>query len=192
LGICGFPPDKRTGSADLFVAAGFSAADLLAAVFLAAVFFAAVFFDAFSTKADLLRIGSPYWRARSVEQDVHVSTHTEIVDAYMDGFRRSDKPAILALLTDDVAWDLPGFRHLTGKADFEGEIVNPQFEEHPTLVVDRKVEEGDTVVCIGEGAGQEFRFAFCDVFTFRGDLIGRVESYIVPLTGPSIGELANG
>ena len=88
-----------------------------------------------------------------------------------------------------------GFRHLTGKADFEGEIVNPQFEENPTLVVDRKVEDGDTVVCIGEGQGQmksggDFRFAFCDVFTFRDDLICRVESYVVPLSGPSLAELA--
>ncbi len=126
-----------------------------------------------------------------------MSNHTDIVDAYMEGFRRSDKPGILALLTDDVAWDLPGFRHLAGKVDFEGEIVNPQFEENPTLVVDRKVEEGDTVVCIGEGQGQmktgdEFRFAFCDVFTFRDDLICRVESYIVPLMGPSVADLAEG
>ena len=81
-----------------------------------------------------------------------MSQHTDIVDAYMEGFRRSDKPGFLVLLTDDVAWDLPGFRHLTGKADFEGEIVNPQFEENPTLVVDRK--GGDTVVCIGDGRGQ--------------------------------------
>ncbi len=121
--------------------------------------------------------------------------HSDVVDAYMEGFRRSDKPAILDLLTDDVAWDIPGFRHLTGKAEFEGEIVNPQFEENPRLVVDRKVVESDTVVCIGEGTGQmksgaEFRFAFCDVFTFRDDLICRVESYIVPLTGPSVAELA--
>ena len=126
-----------------------------------------------------------------------MSSHTDTVEAYMEGFRRSDKPAILALLTDDVAWDLPGFRHLTGKADFEGEIVNPQFEENPTLVVDRKLEAGDSVVCIGEGAGQmrtgvELRFAFCDVFTFRGDLICRVESYIVPLSGPSVAQLAAG
>ena len=124
-----------------------------------------------------------------------MSNNTDLVEAYMEGFRRSDKPGILALLSDDVVWDLPGFRHLTGKADFEAEIVNPQFEENPTLVVDRKVEQGDTVVCIGEGQGQmksgeAFRFAFCDVFTFRGDLIGRVESYVVPLTGPSLGELA--
>ena len=124
-----------------------------------------------------------------------MSDHTDVVDAYMEGFRRSDKPGILALLTDDVAWDLPGFRHLTGKLDFESEIVNPQFEENPTLVVDRNVEEGDTVVSIGEGRGRmtngaEFRFAFCDVFTFRDKLICRVESYIVPLTGPSVAELA--
>jgi ketosteroid isomerase-like protein len=126
-----------------------------------------------------------------------MSSHTDIVEAYMEGFRRSDKPAILALLTDDVAWDIPGFRHLTGRADFEGEIVNPQFEENPVLVVDRTVEAGATVVCIGQGWGQmkaggEFRFAFCDVFTFRDDLICRVESYIVPLSGPSVAELASG
>jgi ketosteroid isomerase-like protein len=126
-----------------------------------------------------------------------VSRHTDVVDAYMEGFRCSDKPAILALLTDDVAWDLPGFRHLTGKADFEGEIVNPLFEENPTLVVDRKLEAGDVVVCIGEGEGrmktdEELRFAFCDVFTFRDDLIRRVESYIVPLGGPSLAELTDG
>ena len=128
------------------------------------------------------------------EED-HVSSQTDIVHAYMEGFRRSDRPAILSLLTDDVAWDLPGFRHLTGKAAFEGEIVNPQFEQNPTLIVDRKLEAGDAVVCIGEGVGRfitggVFRFAFCDVFTFRDHLICRVESYVVPLEGPPIAELA--
>ena len=70
-------------------------------------------------------------RPRVVERrtDCSVSRHTDIVDAYMDGVRRSDKPAILP---------------------------------------------------------------FCDVFTFRADLICRVESYIVPLTGPTIAELAGG
>jgi ketosteroid isomerase-like protein len=126
-----------------------------------------------------------------------MSAHTDIVDTYMEGFRRSDKPTILALLTDDVAWDLPGFRHLTGKVDFEAEIVNPHFEENPVLLVDRKIDAGDTVVCIGEGHGRmksggELQFAFCDVFTFRDDLICRVESYIVPLSGPSVADLAPG
>ena len=48
------------------------------------------------------------------------------------------------------------------------------------------VEEGDTVVAIGSGEarfadGAANNFVYCDVFTFRGDLIARVESYVVPL-----------
>ena len=36
-------------------------------------------------------------------------------------------------------------------------------------------------------SGEVHRSAFCDVFVFDGDLIGRVESYLVPLgeTGPT-------
>ncbi len=119
-----------------------------------------------------------------------MSPQTDAVAAYFDGFRRSDHQAILDLLTDDVCWDLPGFRHLEGKAAFDGEIENPAFEGAPHLVVDRLVEQGDTVVAIGEGAGtplgtepHAFRFAFCDVFTFAGTRIARVESYLVPRTG---------
>ena len=42
------------------------------------------------------------------------------------------------------------------------------------------------VVAIGEGRAAhrtqgEFRFAFSDVFTFRDNLIERVESYLTPL-----------
>ena len=99
---------------------------------------------------------------------------------------------ILALLTDDVAWDLPGFRHVRGKAEFDGEIENPDFAGSPVLVVDRLIEEADTVVAVGEGiatqrSGARHRFAYCDVFTFRGDLISRVESYLVPLGEPDDG-----
>ena len=62
-------------------------------------------------------------------------------------------PTILSCLTDDVAWDLPGFRHLTGKQAFDGEIENPEFEGSPQLHVDRQVEEDDVVVAIGSGEG---------------------------------------
>lgn len=93
---------------------------------------------------------------------------------------------ILACLTDDVALDLPGYRHLSGKAAFDQEIENDEFVGSPTLTVDRLIEEADTVVAIGTGetthrSGQVRRFAFCDVFTFAGDAICRVESYLVPL-----------
>jgi ketosteroid isomerase-like protein len=116
----------------------------------------------------------------------YVSSCKEIVGTYFEGFRRSDHAQILACLTDDVVWDLPGFAHLTGKDAFDQEIENDEFVGSPTLTVDRMVEEGDTVVAIGDGeatrkGGELHRFAFCDVFTFAGDKVCRVESYLVPL-----------
>ena len=115
-----------------------------------------------------------------------MSPRKEVVETYFEGFRRSDHKQILACLTDDVVWDLPGYTHLTGKDAFDREIEHPDFVGSPTLTVDRLVEEADTVVAIGNGetthkSGERRRFAFCDVFTFAGDEICRVESYLVPL-----------
>jgi uncharacterized protein len=120
-----------------------------------------------------------------------MSARKDVVATYIEGFRRGDHERILACLTDDVVWDLPGYRSLSGRDAFNKEIQNEEFVGTPTLSVDRLVEEGDTVVAIGSGAasrrgGELHRFAFCDVFTFAGDRIGRVESYLVGL-GPGPG-----
>jgi ketosteroid isomerase-like protein len=115
-----------------------------------------------------------------------MSTRTDVIEQYFDGFRHSDHERILACLTDDVAWDLPGYRSLAGKEEFDSEIENPEFEGSPELVVDRMIEGADAVVVIGSGEarrrnGDRHRFAYCDVFTFTGDLVSRVESYVVPI-----------
>ena len=115
-----------------------------------------------------------------------MSPRKETVEAYFEGFRRSDHERVLACLTDDVIWDLRGYKHLRGKDAFDQEIENPDFVGSPTLAVDRLIEELDTVVAIGNGetthkSGEAFRFAFSDVFTFAGDKMCRVESYVVPL-----------
>jgi len=115
-----------------------------------------------------------------------MSERKQLVERYIEGFRRSDHAMVLACLTEDVVWDLPGFRYLVGKEAFDGEIENPEFEGSPTLHLDRLVEEGDTVVAVGTGegrrrTGERHRFAYCDVFTFRGDLVAEVASYLVPL-----------
>ena len=115
-----------------------------------------------------------------------MSERKAAVERYFEGFRRSDHAMILDLLTEDVHWDLPGFKHLEGKASFDGEIENPDFEGSPELRIDRLIEEGDTVVAIGEVVARPrgapaVTLAYCDVFTFRDALIRRVESYLVPL-----------
>jgi uncharacterized protein len=115
-----------------------------------------------------------------------VSERKRLVERYFEGFRQGDHELILGCLTDDVVWDLPGFRYLEGKEAFDGEIENEAFEGRPMLDLDRLVEEDDAVVAIGRGqarqkGGDEFRFAYATVFTFRDGAISRVESYLVPL-----------
>lgn len=117
-----------------------------------------------------------------------MSPRKAVVETYFEGFRRSDHDQILGCLTDDVAWDLVGFAHLSGKDAFDQEIENDEFVGSPTLNVDRLIEdeEADVVVAVGDGegtrkSGERHRFAFSDVFTFAGDKISRVESYLVPL-----------
>jgi ketosteroid isomerase-like protein len=115
-----------------------------------------------------------------------VTVRKGIVERYFEGFRQQDHELILQLLTDDVTWYLPGHATLEGKEAFDGEISNPSFEGNPELRIDHLVEDGEVVVAIGEGralftGGAPFRFAYCDAFTFEGDLIRRVESYVVPL-----------
>ena len=116
-----------------------------------------------------------------------MSERKDLVDRYFEGFRRSDHVQILECLAADVVWDLPGYKHLEGKSEFDREIENEAFVGSPILDVNRMIEEGDTVVAIGTGSGTQtsgnkFEFAFCTVFTFALDHIRRVESYIVSLT----------
>ena len=108
-----------------------------------------------------------------------------VVDRYVDGFRAGDHTAILGCLTDDVTWDIVGHATAAGRGEFEALVDGPPGASLPRLTVERAVEEDDVVAVFGagefddtDGAVQTFRFA--DLFTFRGDLICAVVSYVVP------------
>ena len=64
-----------------------------------------------------------------------IADRSDTARAYFDGFRNGDREAILALLTDDVVWDIYGHRHLIGKEEFAGEIVSDAFEGRPELEI---------------------------------------------------------
>jgi ketosteroid isomerase-like protein len=118
--------------------------------------------------------------------DADTSTRKLVVERYFDGFRRGDHGAILGCLTDDVVWDIVGFRQLRGKAEFDSEIEGEQFEGRPALEVERLLEDDRGLAALGSGRGRlreggEFRFGFCTAFEFAGDEIAKVTSYIVPL-----------
>ncbi|EME20474.1 nuclear transport factor 2 family protein [Rhodococcus triatomae] len=118
------------------------------------------------------------------ESDPSLSPNKRTVLAYVEGFRTGDHDAILALLTDDVTWEMPGDFSITGKEAFDEEIENDAFTGTPTLTVIRMVEEGDIVVLLGT---VEARFTdggvlngiFSDHFHFRDGKMCRIESYQV-------------
>jgi ketosteroid isomerase-like protein len=121
-----------------------------------------------------------------------VTTKKAVVDSYVEGFRRSDHELILSCLTDDVTREMPSVFELHGKAAFDDEIENDACEGSPTITVDRVIEEGDAVVAIGAVRqpmknGTTLEAVFCDVFTFVGDKINRLETYQVNLSEPHAG-----
>lgn len=106
------------------------------------------------------------------------------VEAYMSAFRRTDHAGVLACLTDDVEWLLPGGFHARGKEAFDREIENDAFVGSPDIRVARLTEENDVVVAEGTVRAQRregtfMHLAFCDVFEMRGAKIARLTSYLV-------------
>jgi ketosteroid isomerase-like protein len=114
-----------------------------------------------------------------------MSANKKTVEEYMNAFSVSDHARVLACLTDDVEWLIPGAFHLKGKEAFDGEIENPAFVGRPLISVTRMTEEDDVVIAEGtvrtrKKEGEVVDLAFCDVFEMRGGLVRRLISYLMP------------
>ena len=114
-------------------------------------------------------------------------SNKKTVEQYMDGFRTTDHEKILACLTDDVIWDMPGFFYHEGITAFDKEIENPNADGHPDITITRLIEEGNIVVAEGTVKakmkdGSLLNAVFCDVFHFRGGKICKLTSYVMFLT----------
>jgi len=46
----------------------------------------------------------------------------QVVETYIDGFRRTDHKAILSCLTDDIVWVLHGYRTIEGREAGPGRL----------------------------------------------------------------------
>jgi len=107
-----------------------------------------------------------------------------MVQAYMDGFRKTDRSQILSCLTDDVEWVIPGAFRVQGKDDFAKHIVDDGFAGQPTITVSRMTEEENVVVAEGsvrapKQDGTFLDLVFCDVFDMRNGKIRRLVSYLM-------------
>lgn len=111
-------------------------------------------------------------------------SNKKTVEAYMAAYRVTDHAAVLSLLTEDVIWEMPGFFYHEGKVAFDKEIEPPDADGHPDIIVDKMIEEGDTVVAEGRvkarlKGNRVIDAVFCDVFHFRGEKICKLTSYVM-------------
>ena len=106
------------------------------------------------------------------------------VEAYMDGFRKTDRPQILSCLTDDVEWLIPGVFQVHGKEAFDKHILDDGFVGSPAITITRLTESDDVVVAeglvrAGRADGTFMTLAFCDVFDMQDAKIRRLVSYLM-------------
>jgi len=108
------------------------------------------------------------------------------VEAYMEGFRTTDRPRILSCLTSDVEWEIPGAFHIRGIDEFDKHITDDGFVGNPAITVTRLIEADDVVVAEGSVRvqtkdGPFLNLVFCDVFEMQNSKIRRLISYLVEL-----------
>lgn len=114
-----------------------------------------------------------------------MSENQRTVDRYMEGFRQNDHSEILACLTEDVEWLVPGAFHVHGKDAFDQEIEGEGFVRPPSIEVTRMLESGDVVFAEGyvrteRSDGTRIDLAMCDVFEMRDGKIRKLTSYLMP------------
>lgn len=134
----------------------------------------------------LLMIAFASHAGDAIVEETAMSANKLTVHRYMEAFGRSDHEGVLACLTEDVEWDIPGAFHVVGKAAFDGEIENEAFVGRPTITVTRLTEENDVVVAEGHVRcarkdGGMLNAVFCDVFEMRNGKIKRLVSYLMEI-----------
>lgn len=131
-----------------------------------------------------LAIGAGLLDCSGASAGPKLSANKQTVQRYMEAFTRTDHPAILACLTNDVEWLIPGAFHLRGKAAFDKEIENDAFVGKPDIRVTRLTEERDVVIAEGSVRsmrkdGRPLNLLFCDVFVMKHGKIRKLTSYLV-------------
>jgi ketosteroid isomerase-like protein len=113
-----------------------------------------------------------------------MSPNKATVQRYMQAYSKWDHSAVLACLTEDVVWVVPGAFHLVGRDAFDDEIEGRGASGPPVIAVTRLIEESDVVVAEGTVRtaledGGVISLVFCDVFLMRDSLIRHLTSYLM-------------
>jgi ketosteroid isomerase-like protein len=106
-----------------------------------------------------------------------------IVEEVNEAMRHGNVEAFLTRCTDDFVWTMVGEAPIRGK-DAIRRFMAQGPPEPPSFTVDTLVGDGDVVVAKGEmtmrdDAGTDTGYAFCDVWTFRGEQLASLNAFVI-------------
>ena len=107
----------------------------------------------------------------------------EIVKKVNDSFTAGNTDGFLEHCADNVVWNMVGNKETTGKTAIKEWMSHIEMEP-PKFSVDKIVAEGDSVICYGDMTmkgedGTEGKYSYVDAYTFTGDKIADLKSFIV-------------
>jgi ketosteroid isomerase-like protein len=113
-----------------------------------------------------------------------MTQNKETVNEYIAAFRVSDHERILACLSDDIVWEMPGIYQHVGKKAFDKEIENENFVGSPIIHIVKLIEENNIVIAEGSVQGSMkngglLDAVFCDVFEMENGKIKKLTSYLM-------------
>lgn len=107
-----------------------------------------------------------------------------IVNEINAAFSNNDTEAFLAHCSDDLYWAMAGDSEQRGKATIREWMKQMDGNEAPKFTVEAIFGEGDHVACHGQMSmrdkeGKESNYSYCDVYTFNGDKVSELRSFVV-------------
>jgi ketosteroid isomerase-like protein len=107
-----------------------------------------------------------------------------IVKEINDSFTKNNPEGFLAHCTEDVSWAMAGEAVQKGKGKIREWMKQMGGQEAPKFTVDAIFGDDSHVACHGQMTmkdpeGKEGKYSYCDVYTFKGDKVSDLRSFVV-------------
>lgn len=108
----------------------------------------------------------------------------EIVEKVNASFTEGNTEGFLSHCAEDVVWTMEGEKSTKGVDEIRKWMSQMDGMEPPKFTVDKMIAEDDAVVCYGTMSmkgedGKEGKYSYCDAYTFAGDKIQELRSFVV-------------
>lgn len=107
-----------------------------------------------------------------------------IVKEINDAFTKNNVEGFLAHCTEDLYWGMAGETEQKGKPAIREWMKQMEGHEAPKFTVEAIFGDDTHVACHGQMTmkdpqGKEGKYSYCDVYTFKGDKVSELRSFVV-------------